>query len=87
MAHQCIFCDGDCFCGGDIDDVHIMKNDSCVGCGCQLQELDDDSDEPEFQPCERCDGHAACEDFGCAIELGLGKMVKKNVEPGNDFWG
>lgn len=44
---------------------------------------EDYNDEIEFIPCEKCDGHPACEDFGCAYELGLGKLVKK--EPGNDF--
>lgn len=34
--------------------------------------------EIEFQPCAGCDGHDACEDFGCAFELGLGHMVNKN---------
>lgn len=42
-----------------------------------------DEEAIEFSPCDRCDGHPACEDFGCAYALGLGKMVKK--EPGNDF--
>lgn len=48
---------------------------------------DFDFKDDEFVPCDKCDGHPACEDFGCAIELGLGRMVKKNIEPGNDFWG
>ena len=39
----------------------------------------DGKDEPEFYPCLICDGHPACEDFGCAIELGLGRMVKKDI--------
>jgi len=46
-----------------------------------------DDDEPEFIPCNRCDGHPACEDFGCAFKLGLGrKVVKNHPEPGNDDW-
>jgi hypothetical protein len=53
------------------------------------EEPDDDymEDECEFVPCAKCDGHPACEDFGCAYELGKGRMVKKNIEPGNDDWG
>jgi len=43
-------------------------------------------DEEEFVPCDKCDGHPACEDFGCAILAGLGRMVRKNIEPGNDDW-
>ncbi len=42
-----------------------------------------DDDEQGFISCSRCDGHPACEDFGCAYELGLGHLVKK--ESGNDF--
>ncbi len=40
---------------------------------------EDEDDENEFQPCAKCDGHPACEDHGCAYELGLGRMVKKDV--------
>ncbi len=46
---------------------------------------DFDDFEDDFIPCSRCDGHPACEDFGCAYEVGLGRMVEKNKEPGNDF--
>lgn len=53
----------------------------------RIEDDDFDLDEAEFIPCSECDGHPACEDFGCAIELGLGRMVKKNIEPGNDHWG
>lgn len=37
-----------------------------------------EEDETEFIPCDKCDGHPACEDFGCAFKLGLGRMVKKD---------
>lgn len=47
---------------------------------------DDELDEIEFNPCSRCDAHPACEDFGCAYDLGLGRMVKKDTAPGNDAW-
>lgn len=40
---------------------------------------DYNDDELEFEPCDRCDGHPACEDFGCAFALGLGRMVKKEL--------
>lgn len=30
-----------------------------------------DPDEDEFVPCNSCDGHDACADFGCAIEQGI----------------
>jgi hypothetical protein len=51
-----------------------------------IDPMNDYEDETEFIPCSKCDGHPACEDFGCAIEAGLGKMVKKNIEPGYDDW-
>lgn len=54
------------------------------------EEPDDDfldENEVEFIPCDKCDGHDACRDFGCAFELGLGKMVRKNIPPGYDDWG
>lgn len=28
-------------------------------------------DDVEFTPCSNCDGHQACEDFGCAIAQGI----------------
>jgi hypothetical protein len=37
-----------------------------------------DEEDREFIRCHKCDGHDACEDFGCAHELGLGHLVKKN---------
>lgn len=52
-----------------------------------IDPIDDYDDEDEFVPCSKCDGHPACEDHGCAFKLGLGKMVKKNIEPGCDDWG
>lgn len=64
----------------------------CIKCGgptigdnltcddCRDYEYDD---EFEFHPCSRCDGHQACEDFGCAIDLGLERMVKKEL---GDDW-
>jgi hypothetical protein len=47
-----------------------------------LPEMEEDCwEEEEFNPCSECDGHPACEDFGCAIELGIGRMVQKIVYP------
>ena len=37
----------------------------------QIRDGEDDEDEPEFQRCSDCDGHDACEDFGCAIKAGI----------------
>lgn len=77
MAHPCKYCGSDCYCMEMGD--HLTTNGTptcCSGCGCQL----DDIDEDDFIPCSRCDGHPACEDFGCAIEAGLGHIVKKDFE-------
>jgi len=44
------------------------------------EELDEppfDEEDDGFQPCSECDGHEACRDFGCAIKLGLGNMVRR----------
>lgn len=45
-------------------------------------ELDDEEDleddENDFERCSECDGHDACEDFGCAIKAGLGHLLHKN---------
>lgn len=53
-----------------------------------INDMEENFDEDqEFVPCSKCDGHPACEDFGCAHELGLGKMVKKDIPHGSDYWG
>lgn len=44
-------------------------------------DYDDDCEEVEFIPCDKCDGHPACEDYGCAYEHGLGGMVKRPGTP------
>ncbi len=33
--------------------------------------LSEKDDEIEFERCPDCDGHDACEDFGCAIKQGI----------------
>jgi hypothetical protein len=53
----------------------------------ELQDDDLEDYEKEFIPCAKCDGHPACEDFGCAYELGKGNMVKKDIQPGYEDWG
>lgn len=80
MAHECFNCGSECYCHGDIDDCILSKTPSnCDGCGCEVDHNDDEEDE-YFIECEGCDGHEACRDFGCAIELGLGKLVKSNYD-------
>lgn len=37
----------------------------------------DPEDEDDFKRCDECDGHDACEDFGCAIKAGLGHLLQK----------
>jgi hypothetical protein len=74
--HPCKFCGDECTC---------VVPKGCNGCW-SCQHGDNDMDEgPEFQPCDHCDGHPACEDFGCAFKLGKGSMVQKPKFP--DKWG
>lgn len=92
MAHTCPDCNCLCHCKGDIDDIdlghepkggciHYMSGD-CDG------NIDDDFDDDyeDFKACAKCDGHDACADFGCAIEMGLGRMVKKDTPASYDDW-
>lgn len=51
----------------------------------ELPEPDEWGEGEEFISCDRCDGHPACEDFGCAYELGLGNMVRKFDQYGHQF--
>lgn len=63
------------------DDVLVLER---VGepldgilCGkCYTSMTNDDDDENEFEHCDDCDGHGACEDFGCAVKLGLSNMLE-----------
>lgn len=40
---------------------------------------EEDEIEIEFQRCSDCDGHDACEDFGCAFQSGLGHLVNRTM--------
>ena len=40
-----------------------------------------DDNDNEFQRCSKCDGHDACEDFGCAFKAGLGHLVENDDLP------
>ena len=44
-------------------------------------EMTDDYDEEEFERCSQCDGHDACQDFGCAFKLGVGHLVNDDDLP------
>lgn len=46
-----------------------------------LRQDDFDDDDNEFQRCSKCDGHDACEDFGCAFKAGLGHLVEDDDLP------
>lgn len=48
----------------------------CLSCY-NMMMADDGDDEDDFQRCSECDGHDACEDFGCAITAGLGHLLQK----------
>lgn len=54
----------------------------CPGCGWSSDDADEEDDlnnlPDDFTPCVKCDGHDACADFGCAIQMGLGHLVKRD---------
>lgn len=58
----------------DVDEDHYEQ--TCTGCGGVIADdystcICEVDDEIEFTACDNCDGHPACEDFGCAIALGI----------------
>lgn len=57
----------------------IGKNAIDVGycLSCYNMMMSDPDDEDDFERCSECDGHDACEDFGCAIKAGLGHLLQK----------
>ena len=40
------------------------------------QDYDDYEDGFDFEYCSKCDGHPACEDYGCAFKAGVGHLVQ-----------
>lgn len=56
------------------DEFYEMSNE-------QNWQDDIDENETEFQRCSKCDGHDACEDFGCAFKLGVGNLVNDDDLP------
>lgn len=61
----------------DVDPAHLI----CKNCGQSIltDEVGDyDLDDEDFIPCDKCDGHPACEDYGCAIDHGLGHLVHRD---------
>lgn len=85
MPHICPVCKCHCECGGGSkEDIQRGEWSLCYCCQGFEGGGSDDSDElPEFEPCSRCDGHPACEESGCAYELGLGHLVQS--DPGQDW--
>lgn len=63
-----------------------MNNQETIEGNKGYNPIEDEDDDLEFAPCRLCDGHDACEDFGCAYELGLGRMVRKEIPLGSDGW-
>lgn len=52
MAHPCIYCGGECFCCGDLDDVIVCKTPKmCQSCGCEedFESDDDDLDQVGYE--------------------------------------
>lgn len=47
MAHFCIYCGGQCFCGNDSTKfVTVSKKIKCKGCGCRDEDNEDGWKEP-----------------------------------------
>lgn len=62
-----------------------IKMRFCENCKSHWDEHDEPNeydalDADDFEECPGCDGHDACTDFGCAIDHGLGHLVKKDFE-------
>lgn len=80
MAHPCYGCGGKCNCLNDKEPEIINETpaecDHCVECNKGDDDFDDE--EMSFQSCDRCDGHDACADYGCAFENGCGHLVKSD---------
>lgn len=72
MAHECIYCDGVCHCGGDIDDIQCMENNNCRGCGCQNEEPEYDDDD-DYDPLESEFEHCTC---GAYVLSDKGNIIK-----------
>lgn len=63
-------------CGTKLHGRNAIDVGYCVSCYNMLMAGPDDY-EDEFERCSACDGHDACEDFGCAIKAGLGHLLNK----------
>ncbi|WP_460983179.1 hypothetical protein [Spirosoma fluminis] len=62
--HDCIHCQSDCYCSGDIDDIYMGDEPNCTGCDeCREADLDD-SDDDEFDDIEVSDA-STCRQCGC----------------------
>lgn len=49
MAHFCIYCNGQCFCGNDSTKyVTVSKKIKCKGCGCRDEDNEDGWQEPRL---------------------------------------
>jgi hypothetical protein len=64
-------------CGGKLIGKNTIVVGYCRKCYLDIVRKEYNGDEDSgFVRCAECDGHDACEDFGCAIIHGLGHMVK-----------
>ncbi len=74
--HNCVTCDGACYCHGDIDDCQVETEEyayeNCTGCGCKEDGLEGFADgdmcwPPELWPDDQptpAEIHAALEEAG-----------------------
>lgn len=57
-------------CNDGINDDTRLRCDYCDGLGnCPDEDAIPLDDEEPWHPCSHCDGHDACVDFGCAMQL------------------
>ena len=65
-------------CGTKLHGKNAIDVGYCIPCY-NMMMADPEDDEDDFQRCGSCDGHDACEDFGCAIKAGLGHMLQNPI--------
>ena len=65
-------------CGTKLHGKNAIDVGYCIPCyNMMMSDPDDVVD--DLQRCADCDGHDACEDFGCAIKAGLRHLLQKPI--------
>jgi hypothetical protein len=67
-------------CGTQLFGKNAIDVGYCIPCfNIMMSDDEEEEDEEDFEPCDECDGHDACEDFGCAIKAGLGHLLNNPI--------